>query len=103
MIFFDTNKAAVHIDAVSEEKRIAQILLDNLKMIKRLAYAKYDIDPNLSYEFQQIIKMTDELVEYYTRIVTAMSNISDDAIKIILDTERMLDDTQTNVNDYIDM
>lgn len=102
-LFFDTNRVAVHVDAVSEEKRIAQMLLDNLKMIKRLAYIKYNIDSNLAFKFQQIIEMTDELVQYYTRIITAMSNTSDDARKIILDIEYMLDDTRIKVDNYIDI
>lgn len=102
-LFFDTNRVSVHIDAVYEEKRIAQMLLDNLKMIKRLSYLNYNIDSNLAFKFQQIIKMTDELVQYYTIIITAMDNASDDAKKIILDIEHMLDDTRIKVDSYIDI
>lgn len=102
-LFFDTNRVAVHIDAVYEEKRIAQMLLDNLKMIKRLAYIKYNIDSSLAFKFQQIIEMTDELIQYYTRIIMAMSDASDDARKIILDIGCMLDDTRIKVNNYIDI
>ncbi len=106
MLYLDTNKLLFCIDDTLEQKRTAQKLSDKIHSIKRLTYSKYDVDKSLLLKFQRLIKESDNLVNYYSKLSVAIDSTKADAVKMINQTNKMmenyLDISKNIINKSID-
>lgn len=91
MLYLDTNKLSFCIDDALEQKRTAQKLSDKIHSIKRLTYSKYDVNRSLLLKFQRIIKESDNLVNYYSKLSVALDSTKTDAVKMINQTNKMME------------
>lgn len=90
MLYFDTSKVSLHIDDILEEKQTAQKLFDMIQNIKRSTYLLYDVDSSLALKFQRLTEKSDDLVNYYSKLSTALEQTTFDAIKMITETNQLL-------------
>ena len=91
MLYLDTNKLSFCVDDNLEKKRTAQKISDKIHSIKRLTYSKYDVDRSLLLRFQRLIKESDNLVNYYSKLSVAIDLTKADAVKMINQTNQMME------------
>jgi len=75
-LFVDTGLLRDHVSKLREKKKIATRLYENVMGMRNAD------DPTSSYRYDSILRDIEQLMEYFDRMATLLSNVGDDAIEL---------------------
>lgn len=74
--YVDTGYLRDHVSKLREERKIAVRLYDNVAAMKRCD------DPNKAYQYNSILRDINQMIQYFDRMSSILSNVCDDAVHL---------------------
>ena len=88
-LFVDTRLLRDHVTKLREEKKIALELYENIVAMKKLS------DPNVSYQYNAILRDVEQLIEYFEAMARSLDLVVDEAVVLSHKSEdSILSDTE---------